>query len=132
MSHSLFSAASVGAALAAAALMPQQTPALLDFEIEIVEDSICEFVVTDSMLADIPFLDPADPERINSAWQDRMFALCEERDDKLSRNFTAWCLREEVRATRLAESPRLPWQIPLRYPLLEVTRNGHVVICNDI
>lgn len=136
MSHSFFNVASAVSAAAVGAMIPHQyhqQSLLLEHEVEVVEQTICEFAVTDSMVADIAFLDPADPDRINRAWQDRMYALCEERDQRLARTFTAWCLREETRASRLAESPRLPWDLPaLRYPILEIHKNGQVHIYGQV
>lgn len=96
-----------------------------------IEDMLSTLSISDPILANAPLVDRDDRHRFSPAWTTRAYALIEERAHELGLHFVAWYTAEEALASREQREPRLPWQRPLRYPVLEVQRNGQVDIRVD-
>jgi len=89
-----------------------------------IDDIICEIVLTDSEIRDTPF--SYDDGIINRDWKDLMYVAIDRRERGLGLHFIEWCTNEEILACAEHRLPRLPWQKPLRYPVLYVRWNGQV------
>lgn len=109
-------------ALAASAVVAHQFAAVADQ----IEDLINQLVVSDPILANLPFVDPSDWHCVNPAWTTRAYCLIDERSPHLGLPFVEWYTAEEARANRDRREPVLPWHQPRKYPVLEIQRNGQV------
>jgi hypothetical protein len=106
---------------------PPSPPAI----IRRVEAAVCDCILRDDILADLPFVDDEDPSQFHPTWKTRVYTLLDSMRPDLGLEFVRWYVGEEITARQESRQVQLPRRFGVRYPVLMFGPDGQIEICRN-